>query len=579
MGINYLKNMNILGINASGNMASSSQASQLGNTTTDALGSLLNGSASATNQASNGAGDEFKMTDLVGLKTGDIADKISQSTDKKSVDFWTKIQKAFGQLDKNGNGTLESEEVEKLSSLDGDKDNISSEDLKNFFLNNKIDDTETVPPEAPAQPAQSNGAQSAGGGGGKSSGSSGSNGAASSGQSGVAAIQGQTIDEKIKDAEDKITEDEKNEDDANNAVKEEDDNYINQVNEELANDTDNKDQLKTYDDKVTSDEAAITTAKTNLDGITRQIDTVNNDIAELEGELSQIPDEAPDAENGANADQQKELQERKEAIKREIEQKRNELKGLEVQQKAAQEALSTAEKTKADDMKVRDDFVNQLAENNEKIKDIKTEHDKQVPILQEAVDKAKTSLEQHKQDLTALRKQKGEMTGQSEVSKANFNANFDDMMAKVFGYEGGFSNDPDDHGGATNMGITQETYRNWTGDPNANVRNITQEEAKEIYYKNYYQASGAEEVAKTNPQLAFAVFDAAVNHGVGRAQEWLQQCDGNVDTFMELRKQKYLGIVANNSSQAKFAKAWQNRWNDVYQFIDPDHQYENYIGS
>ena len=101
----------------------------------------------------------------------------------------------------------------------------------------------------------------------------------------------------------------------------------------------------------------------------------------------------------------------------------------------------------------------------------------------------------------------------------------------------------------------------------------------DIYYKNYYQASGAEEYAKNGDSAyAFAVFDAAVNHGVGAAQKMDAQAGGDVDKFMEVRKQKYINIVANNPSQQVFEKGWQNRWNSVYAFIDPSHQYENYIG-
>ncbi|MBE7706990.1 MAG: hypothetical protein E7Z91_07110 [Cyanobacteria bacterium SIG30] len=156
-------------------------------------------------------------------------------------------------------------------------------------------------------------------------------------------------------------------------------------------------------------------------------------------------------------------------------------------------------------------------------------------------------------------------------------ANFDTMLGHVLGYEGGFSNHPADRGGATNYGITQGTYTSYKG-KYVDVRNITKEEVYDIYYKNYYVASGASKIAKTDPDLAFAVFDAAVNHGVGYAKSALAKCGNNVDTFMELRKQKYISIVANNPSQKVFEKGWQNRWNRVYSVIDSNHKYVNYIG-
>ena len=35
---------------------------------------------------------------------------------------------------------------------------------------------------------------------------------------------------------------------------------------------------------------------------------------------------------------------------------------------------------------------------------------------------------------------------------------YDDVLKTVLGFEGGYSNDPDDRGGETNLGITEGTY-------------------------------------------------------------------------------------------------------------------------
>ena len=52
--------------------------------------------------------------------------------------------------------------------------------------------------------------------------------------------------------------------------------------------------------------------------------------------------------------------------------------------------------------------------------------------------------------------------------------------------------------------------------PTRSVKYITDDEVKDIYYNNYYKASGADKLE--NPQLASYVFDTAVNMGVSIAK-------------------------------------------------------------
>ena len=46
---------------------------------------------------------------------------------------------------------------------------------------------------------------------------------------------------------------------------------------------------------------------------------------------------------------------------------------------------------------------------------------------------------------------------------------------------------------------------------------MTEDEMQDIYYKNYYKASGADKI--DNPRLSMYVFDTAVNMGVSVAKE------------------------------------------------------------
>ena len=174
---------------------------------------------------------------------------------------------------------------------------------------------------------------------------------------------------------------------------------------------------------------------------------------------------------------------------------------------------------------------------------------------------------------------------------------FDRALSFVFGNEGGYSNDPDDRGGATNLGITQSTLdRARKQIPNLpeSVRDLTRAQAEEIYRALYWEASKADMMPYP---LCTLHFDVAVNHGVGGAAKLLQrtvnnyaakaglnvrvevdgavgpktlsalcQCldlKGNVSLICEIycneREKYYRSIVENNPSQGVFLRGWLNR--------------------
>ena len=68
----------------------------------------------------------------------------------------------------------------------------------------------------------------------------------------------------------------------------------------------------------------------------------------------------------------------------------------------------------------------------------------------------------------------------------NKNKYFDEIIKMLFGIEGGYVNDPDDMGGPTNYGITQDTFDAWqkiNNQPRGSVKtDLTPKEAKDIYY-------------------------------------------------------------------------------------------------
>jgi lysozyme family protein len=102
------------------------------------------------------------------------------------------------------------------------------------------------------------------------------------------------------------------------------------------------------------------------------------------------------------------------------------------------------------------------------------------------------------------------------------NRRFAECVAIVLQHEGGYVNHPSDPGGATNMGITLRTLREWRGDDTLTVdavRNLTEAEAREIYLARYWNAIRGDQLP---PGIDLAVFDWAVHGGVGRAARDLQ---------------------------------------------------------
>src|SRR5260370_42178613 len=101
---------------------------------------------------------------------------------------------------------------------------------------------------------------------------------------------------------------------------------------------------------------------------------------------------------------------------------------------------------------------------------------------------------------------------------------FDACLAFTLRAEGGYVDDPADPGGATNMGITLATYREWSGDP-ASVppRSRTEPTARAIYRSLYRNPLRADALAIG---LDLSVFDMGVNAGIWRSARLLQRALG-----------------------------------------------------
>ena len=130
------------------------------------------------------------------------------------------------------------------------------------------------------------------------------------------------------------------------------------------------------------------------------------------------------------------------------------------------------------------------------------------------------------------------------------NGNFEQCLALVLKSEGGFVNNPNDPGGATNFGVTKATYENFIGKTVSvdDIRNLTVAQITPLYRRMFWDAVHGDDLPAG---VDYAVFDYAVNSGVGRASKALQQALGVVvdgvlgtQTFAALK-------IANHETLAK----------------------------
>ena len=154
---------------------------------------------------------------------------------------------------------------------------------------------------------------------------------------------------------------------------------------------------------------------------------------------------------------------------------------------------------------------------------------------------------------------------------------FDEIIEKVLEHEGGYSNDPTDLGGETNWGITRRFYSD------IDIKNLTKEQAKEIYKKDYWDKNKIEELPEN---LWYIFFDCCVNMGRGTAVKILQRAanskgknlivDGGmgpitvkamdgveVDRVRAYRVKYYSDLVTSKPEQDRFYFGWFRRSMEV----------------
>lgn len=158
-------------------------------------------------------------------------------------------------------------------------------------------------------------------------------------------------------------------------------------------------------------------------------------------------------------------------------------------------------------------------------------------------------------------------------------ANFDAALKLILGYEGDFSDDSLDPGGATEHGITLTTLENYLGRTCtvAELKAIQPDLVSAIYRKAYWGATC--DALPAGVDLMY--FDAAVQHGGGKAAKLLQGAAGvtqdgmvghfTLDAAAKANPSDTIRIMGNERDTfyrslptfATFGKGWMARLNNV----------------
>lgn len=134
--------------------------------------------------------------------------------------------------------------------------------------------------------------------------------------------------------------------------------------------------------------------------------------------------------------------------------------------------------------------------------------------------------------------------------------NFDKAFEIIIGHEGGYVNDHRDPGGETKYGISKRAY------PAVDIYNLTLDQAKLIYKRDYWDAVDAESI----PGVArLMVFDCAVNCGVTTARKLLQRAVGTKDDGIIGPKTR--AAISNTPDlEQRFAGFWLQYYTDLKGF-------------
>jgi hypothetical protein len=168
-----------------------------------------------------------------------------------------------------------------------------------------------------------------------------------------------------------------------------------------------------------------------------------------------------------------------------------------------------------------------------------------------------------------------------------YSSGFENAFKYIIGVEGSeYTSDPEAGDPPTKYGITAPEVQG------KDVKDLTLEEAKEIYYNDYWQKMSGDKIFAVAPKTAIVVFDFFVNSGPGGAARNLRNIGINpgnptssevtqkiidlannigdgvlANTLISKRFLDYEKIIQSNSKKAKFGPGWKNRLLRMQKFL------------
>ena len=158
--------------------------------------------------------------------------------------------------------------------------------------------------------------------------------------------------------------------------------------------------------------------------------------------------------------------------------------------------------------------------------------------------------------------------------------NFEKSLAELLKHEGGYVNHPQDPGGRTNHGVTQDVWEDWIDRAVSEdeMKALTPNKVAPLYREMYWDRIKGD---KLPAGVDYLVFDAAVNSGASRAAKWLQTAVGAVADGMigeqtlklvlltdpQMLIDKYsanrLAFLQRLATWPTFGKGWERRVEEV----------------